>query len=244
MIKESATIIYWTEDYGLFSFLHGNRDIDESKVKRICRANAQGINLFKVCPILVTKQHKIIDGQNRYMACKRLKQPVYFVYVENFTHYQIARINQNNTAWRTKDYLNCYVDLGVEPYVQLKEFINEYHVSISAAIKLLESGYFVSGGGVLQEFKEGNFQVKQWNKAVHFAKMYKDYYDFSEVCKSRCFQIAMLKLMRSENYHHDRVIAKLRKTKAVIEERGSAKEYISQLDILYNKGNQKHRSIW
>jgi hypothetical protein len=243
-INESSTTIFWTDDYGVFSFLHGNRDIDQNKVKRICKANNDGINLFKVCPILVTRQYKIIDGQNRYVACKKLKQPIYFCYVDNFTHYQIARMNQNNSAWRIKDFMNCYVDLGVESYVRLKQFIDEYHISISAAIRLLEVGHFGAGGGVMEHFKEGSFEIKQWNHAIHFAKMYLEYYDLSEFCKSRHFQLAIMTLQKSGNYDHDKVIAKLRKTKAVIEEKSSTKEYISQLDTLYNKGNQKHRPIW
>ena len=70
---EANRQIYFTNDYGMFGWIKGNRLLDESRIKKICKANrVDGINLFPYVPILVTKDNKVIDGQHRLMAAKSL----------------------------------------------------------------------------------------------------------------------------------------------------------------------------
>lgn len=70
--------IYETNEYGLFKNLSGNRFVDHSgKIAESMKERG-----LLLAPIIVNEKKEIIDGQNRFEACKKLNLPVYYVIAE------------------------------------------------------------------------------------------------------------------------------------------------------------------
>ena len=70
--------IMQTTDYDEFTFFHGNRSIDEKRLKVLMESiKTYGL----INPIVVNQKKEIIDGQHRYQSCRNLSIPVrYNVY--------------------------------------------------------------------------------------------------------------------------------------------------------------------
>jgi len=244
---EANRKIFFTNNYGMFGWIPGNRLLDERRIKKICHANTvDGINLFPYVPILVTKDYKIIDGQHRLMAAKRLKCAIYFVYVEDYDISKVALINSVTKTWGIKDYMNCWINLGKKDYIELEKFMKQYSVPVTTASSLLMYGKITKGGdgGIKDPFRTGNFKVNHLKYAISVADKYKQYIEISDFNKSSYLVRAVLMLDKSEKYNHDQVIQKLTTTGARLEPKGSAMEFISHIELLYNKGNQKRRVIY
>jgi len=244
-MNESNTKIYYTNEYGMFRFLSGNRDLNESKIKKIIKSVESGLNFFKYNPVMVNEDNFIIDGQHRFFVCKKLKLPVYYVVVPNVELRQVAEINNNQSRWKARDYMNCYIDAGVnrEDYQALSDFIAAHKVSISLAINLLMYGK-VSGGGKTEAFKDGDFKVNHLDEAMRIMYLAKDYQPFGAEYRSRSFLQAIERLSKNEKYEHDKIIAKLEKHELKIEKQDSYKEYLKQIETLYNYRNSVRQVIY
>jgi len=239
----SSREIYYTNDYGMFGWIPGNRLLEERRITKICKIYNEGINLFPYVPILVTQAHKVIDGQHRLMAAKKLKTLIYFMYVDDYDVAQIAKINSSTGIWKSKDYMNCWINLDKQDYCDLENFIKDYHIPISASIQLLMEGIIRTGGGQMEAFREGKFKINHRESALKIARMYNDYLDISVMNKSRLLLLAVNTLASSDKYNHDEVIQKITTTGAKIELQDSAREFISHIEMLYNKGSHKRKLI-
>src|SRR5690606_3986243 len=96
-----------------------------------------GLNLFPYCPIVVNPELMIMDGQHRFIACKELELPVFYVIADNIKLRDIARMNSNTDKWKPNDFLMCYIQLGSKDYEILREFSETRKVPLTTAIFLL-----------------------------------------------------------------------------------------------------------
>jgi len=235
--------IFWTKDYGMFRFLKGNRDLNEGKIKRIMRSVEDGLEFFRYCPIMVSKDAFVIDGQHRFYVCKKLGLNVYYVIVPDFTLRQVAEMNNNASKWKDKDYLNCYIDVGIEHYKVLAGFIETYQVNIGIASSLLDYGK-VRGGGGRDNFRDGLFKVNYYDQAVRLMDKVADFSGYCEGYNSRNFIQAVEVLLDSPEYRHQEMLDKLKLHSLVIENRSSHKDYLQHLEDLFNFKNSKRRRIY
>jgi hypothetical protein len=244
-MNESSTKIHYTSDYGQFHFLRGNRDLNEAKINKIIKSVNEGLNFFKYCPILVNEDFYIIDGQHRFVCCKKMKLPIFFVIVPNFSLRQIAEINNNQSKWKTKDFMNCYIDANVNKgaYEVLNRISLEYKINLSACINLLMYGK-VGSGGRSEEFRDGNFKVNFLSETENLLSLAKDYEKFGADWKHRAFLQAIEKLLASDNYEHKAVLKKLEKCGLNIEPQSTFKEYLVHIEELYNHRNSKRQILY
>lgn len=244
-MQESNTKIYFTSDYGSFRFLRGNRDLNEAKVKKIIKSVTDGLNFFKYCPILVNEDFFIIDGQHRFYVCKKLKLPVFYVIVPNFSLRQVAEINNNQSKWKTKDFMNCYIDADVnkEHYQQLQSFITEHKLIISTGINLLMYGK-VGTGGQNESFLSGKFKVGFLDFAVRLIAQAKEYEKYGADWRSRPFLRSIEKLQLSDKYNQDLVLKKLEKHGLTISQQNTSKEYLHHIEELYNFKNSIRQILY
>lgn len=244
-MSESNTKINYTSDYGLFYFLRGNRDLNESKVNKIIKSVQEGLNFFKYCSILVNEGMFIIDGQHRFVVCKKLKLPIYYVVVPNFSLRQIAEINNNQSKWKTRDFMNCYIDADVnrEDYKTLETFTAEYGINVSLGINLLMYGK-VGAGGNSDAFRDGQFKVHFLDTAKTIIKKAMEYDPFFNYWQHRSFLQAIEKLSESEKYDHVSVLNKFIKHGLKIERQGSCKEYLTHIEELYNYKNSIRQILY
>lgn len=138
--------VYITDEYERFKVLSGNRDVKDGGVKSI-KESISEIGLM-CSPIIVNKLYEIIDGQNRFTACKQLGLPIYFVIEENAGLRECRRMNQHQNNWKTKDFIDSYAATGNITYVYLKQLIAEFYPSLTyeviyrAAIEVADRASF------------------------------------------------------------------------------------------------------
>jgi hypothetical protein len=234
--------VYCTKDYGNFHFLKGNRDLNNAKIKRIIESIETGLEFFKYCPIMVNDGGYVIDGQHRFYVCKKLDLPVYYMIVPKFTLRQVAEMNNNASKWNDQDFLNCYIDIGIEHYKFLKTFVEQYQVNLGIASSLLSNGKVK--GGYKDDFRDGLFKVNFEGKATTLIVHALSYKKYCKVYNTRNFLQALEILLESPEYRPDEMFEKLELHNLSIENKSSPKEYLTHLEDLFNYRNQKRRRIY
>ena len=107
-LKEKTLEVRSSYDYDKFGFYPGNRK--PTHVERI-KDSIQEKDLTQFVPILVTKDNgllMIIDGQNRYFACKELGKPIYYIEAKGLLESDMIVLNTNQKNWSLSDYVDFY----------------------------------------------------------------------------------------------------------------------------------------
>ncbi|HEV7621473.1 MAG TPA: hypothetical protein VGO09_07065, partial [Flavisolibacter sp.] len=164
--KPSGVLVYETSDYSCFNFLNGNRALNERKINKIINEVSNGNDMLRYYPIQVKQNNDrldILDGQHRFFICKKLKRPVYFILVtEEKSLPDIAKINSNVEKWKGFDFINCYVQHGNENYKTLQKFLDEYKISLTVSLQMLNLGNpgldSGSHGSLTNAFRNGTFE--------------------------------------------------------------------------------------
>ena len=127
-----------TTDYSKFKFIGTNRIIQNGLVERL-KQSITKIGYIEARPILVNEDYEIIDGQNRFVACKELQIPiVYSIMKRNgITDDEIiAELNKNQLVWRLQDFIHHFAQQGVKYHSVIREFEDKYKLGISNSIVL------------------------------------------------------------------------------------------------------------
>ena len=147
-------------------------------MERLIEDIQNGLNLLPYCPIIVYEDEdklRIVDGQHRFTTSKELGFPVYYVICEKLDLRKIARMNSRSDKWKNRDFLECYIRLGVKDYEVLFEFIHEYDIIYSAAVNLLMYGKMKGPKNSMDQFRDGEFEV-------HYRKKQKKSLRLPEIC--------------------------------------------------------------
>ena len=91
MIKE-------TSDYDIFKKHVHNRPLVEGNILKILKS-IQFKNLLKYRPILIDKDYRVIDGQHRLEAAKRLCISVFYEMKTDVEHVDIKLLNDNQKGY-------------------------------------------------------------------------------------------------------------------------------------------------
>jgi len=245
--QESTVKVYQTTEYARFKFINGNRELNEQKINRIVGDIEAGIDVLMYYPLVVRERDgrlEIDDGQHRFYISKKLKRPVYYIIApEERKLVDIAKINSNTEKWKVKDFIHCYVQQGNEHYVKLHEFMTVYELSATLVMKLLGDGEPGNGGGGrdnAQKFQRGEFEVKYYEEAVKIAEACRLFKDFKN-WKSASFFVAVYRIMKAEKVTLDDLVEKYNAYKDQLTEQPGPKEYIANLEIIYNK--RRHERV-
>ena len=139
---------YKTDEYEKFSFFKFNRTAGTNKN---LKDSVKMVDMTKFCPIIVTPDFKIIDGQNRFIVCKNACKPIFYTVYNGDPKQAMIALNTSSKPWRQEEYLEYYVGEGRTNYMALKFLMDKYKISISNAILLYSSGKTNSAS-----FKKGN----------------------------------------------------------------------------------------
>ncbi len=236
--------VFVSEDYKLFKLMKGNRFVSKLKVDKLVRSINKGLNILKYCPILVNKKFEIIDGQHRFQACKQLRQPVYYIKVNDFELREVAEMNSNSDKWKPKDFLNCYINLGNEHYKYLANYIELQNMPLNVAVSLLMGGGVSEGGRFVDQFKDGSFQVIHKEFAQTVANHLRSFSPLFGKANSRNFISAIITLIKSQTYDHVKMMEKANKHKDRFVEKETRKEYLVMLEDIFNVNAQTRKRIY
>jgi hypothetical protein len=247
--KPSPIMVYMSSDYGLFKMINGNRELNELKIKRIIRDIDAGIDVLQYYPIQVSEKGKrleIVDGQHRFYISKKLKRPVYYILLQNALELpDIAKVNSNTEKWKTRDFINCYMQQGNKNYEQLQEFIDRYGISATVSIKMLQDGNPGTEAGLanVHDFQRGLFKVNKWNEAVALAETCKAFNSFP-FWKDRGFIIAIYRIIQAKKIDVGELRKKHEKYPDMLKKQSGFKDYLFCLKNIYNRGKQLREVIY
>lgn len=248
--KESSVKVFFSSSYGQFKMIAGNRDLNESKINRIMADIKDGIDVLKYYPIQVRERDgrlEIIDGQHRFFIAKKLGRAVHYIVMqEERSLFDIAKINSNTEKWKTRDFINCYVNLDNQHYKALDEFMLKYELSATLCAKLLadgEVGYGAGGAQALEDFQRGLFEVHHLEAATQLADICAKFNHFKHY-RSAYFFSAVQRIMKAGKIKIEDLIKKAEAYKDDLQHQNSWKDYITNLESIYNKKLQTRVIIY
>lgn len=154
-----------TQDYEVFEKHAGNREVDDKAVKKLMESIKEK-NMLMLRPIIVDKNLKVIDGNHRLEAAKRMQIPVYYVVDETLESQAMYLLNNAQKNWTLSDYLNYYVNQGNEEYIKLNQFISKEKTPLNIAFQLLNGS---RSGGFFKTFRDGKYvfpDEKEFNESM------------------------------------------------------------------------------
>lgn len=127
---EKQLKLFYTEDYGIFKRLDGNRQDIERRKKNVI-ASIKRIGYIPT-PIICNEFMQVVDGQARLEACTELKIAVAFIVVPGIGIKECREMNLKQSNWTVKDFIDSYAENGDASYIYLKNLMKEYGGCISA----------------------------------------------------------------------------------------------------------------
>jgi ParB-like nuclease domain len=209
--------LIYTEDLSIFNIHESNRDLNELNVERlmsslICK------NLLKFRPILVDEKMRIIDGQHRLEAARRLKVGIYYQKQKEAKTEDIILLNQHQKKWELLDYLKYYVADGKEEYRKFKEFIDNKNISIQVGL-----AFFRESGKEQERFKNGNFSFSKDSSELE--EIINSIQDLIEKIDKSC-------AIKKKFIHNAGFFYALRKVMKLCDSNVLERKILSQLDLL------------
>lgn len=231
-----------TSNYDLFKNVNGNRHVNKYHVAQLVRSIEEK-DLLEENPIIVNGFMEVIDGQHRLEAAKTLGVPVYYVEREGASLDDIKRLNVTNKAWTISDYLQSFIDQGKEDYMILKEFSETYKLPVTVSLALLTGGGVESASGKGSRtfhFRNGSFKVTHLAGAEGQANALKAIEPYTEgsVWRTKNFIGAMQKVW--EKVDKKAFQEKLESSGFRIRARLSKKEYLRDMEDIFNKGRSSN----
>jgi len=216
--------------------MKGNRNVNPMNLKRISESMKKNC-LFS--PILVNDKMEIIDGQHRLLALKEQKKEVYFIIVPNYSVNEVHILNTNSSNWKKEDYLLGYVDMGLRPYIQFKQLWDEFsNFGIKTCLAII-SYHNSDKYNPQKSFESGNLTPFDLQSSINTAKKISDFKKFYEGYTKPSFAIAIMQCLKNDFYEHSVMMAKLSRLPKQITDQTNAKNYLFQLEEIYNYKNRK-----
>lgn len=119
-----------TKNYGMFMLIDGNRDVKESRVKKLAKSiEKEGqIEEIRVNPTKINGKYAVTDGQHRLAGCVMLEIPVkVLVNRKDVPLTEIIATNSQRNNWTLPDLVKSYAQLGNPEYIKLLEYYEKFN---------------------------------------------------------------------------------------------------------------------
>lgn len=163
--------VFKSIEYDKFKFLNLNRKIDERHVMRLVDA-IERKNLLSICPVIVSKNNEIIDGQHRIEAARKLETPFYYIVGDSLDHEDILSLNNTNKAWNYFDYINFFHIKKTPGFAELVSILGDYPSYSLSCILLVISEYGTAGLGSI---KRGVVDISNIENAIDIFSQIEEY---------------------------------------------------------------------
>jgi len=242
-------VIHKTTDYAGFEKINGNRPLNQNKIAKIVADIEAGFNMLPFVPVIVSELPGgalgIIDGQHRAEVSRITGNPVYYVVCNTLSLKQIAMLNSRGEKWKSQDFLDCYINLGVADYTVLADFVKKYDLDIGIARDLLMFGVPKLGGFASREtFENGEFKAvhvvsgaELVDLTIHLFGKYKFY-------KDRNLMAALQVLKENGKCDFARLKEKIKQSGPLMDKQPDKKRYLNNIEDVYNFRVQKRDVIY
>ncbi len=167
-------MIQKTNNYEQFKELKGNRNLNAGHLARLTMSIGKK-NLMEYNPILVNENMEVVDGQHRLEVARQNKLPVYFQIVPASGLNEVMELNTNLRNWKLVDFVDSLIVQGNKTMMYLREFCDEYNLSITGAIMAHTGGRSsTSKGGSFLRLQKISFTDEQKETAHKAADLHFD----------------------------------------------------------------------
>lgn len=238
--------VYKTYNLSIFNQIKGNRPPNPQHIRRLVDSiKTHGILQN---PIIVNEKMDVIDGQHRLLAAKEAGSGVFYIVVNGYALHEVQILNLNQKNWTKKDFMEGYADMGVEPYVKLRNFTRKNNeLNITDCIALCQNSSSSSMNGLSNKyradrtvtnqkevFEEGTWKGKNFELAQDWAdklKLIKPYY---KGFNRSVFIGAMIGLFKHENFDFFEFLNKLKTQPQKLEDCSNVNQYRLLIEDIYN----------
>lgn len=234
-----------TTNYKLFKRLKGNRLVTREHVLRISKTRKemnQDIlkQLLQARMVIVNAKMEVIDGQHNIQEAMLSKRPVYYTVIPNATIEEVKILNIDVLKWSWQNHLSSFIELGVKPYIQFKEFFDLYGFPFSITlILLLRPGNTMKrGADDHRNFKKGLFQIADLKQSHMVAKQINRLLEHADstVRGSNYFYRAVFYILKQKTGLFEKLIEKS-SGKEKIHRMSNTREYLVQFENIINKSH-------
>lgn len=231
---QSDVIIWKATDYSKFNLNEFNRNPGHyKKVLESIKGNDQTAH----APILVDMKMNIVDGQNRFLACKELGFPIYFTVSKSIHIFAAADMNGASKNWEINDYVQHYSKRGMVDYTRMLDLCAKYGQRISVMAQF--GNLTDSSKSHTESVRKGLFKFREDIDVDAFFEhlsIFKKYYSFST---NERFVKSMLKFYVHPEYDSKAMANKLRIASAIVKDQPRVDMMIEELLKLYNYKSRK-----
>lgn len=231
--------IHLTNDYKTFKTLDGNRVVDEHHVKQLQKLMLKNGNLTHEFPIVVDSEGYVIDGQHRLEALKGLGWEIGYRIEEGATIDTVRAINQGNRNWSWRDLAYSYASRGSEPYAWFLNFVDQYGLRFHPALVIASS---IQGRMNTAKFNSGDLVIPDKARAHDAARQVVEIQRLVQIVNGD-FSSALINVMRSPAYDHDRMLNKLRQQGELLPPKARHTDYMRRLEDMYNFGYSEENRV-
>jgi hypothetical protein len=229
-VENKENQILKTYDYEIFKRMKGNRVVNNSHVKNLVKSMQEK---YLPQPLTVNEDMEIIDGQHRFAAAMELNLPIYYQIINGTTISDVQRLNTNTKNWGNPNYLNMFYERESKDYVIFKEFMDEYELPLETTMSLLLDIPSIRIN-VRNDFKNGNFKIKDLSLARKHADMMLQLKPYYQGWNRRAFGRALLLLFHFEGYNHSVLIKKLQYCSHMLQHKINSSAYLATIEEIYN----------
>lgn len=220
-----------TLNYDLFTYMKRNRAINEGLVNRLMKSINE-IGFIDARPILVNRDHIIIDGQHRFEACKRLKLPIIFEYSNVDMNKAMISLNTNQQIWRLHEYIQSWANDGRRCYIEILEFEEKNKFGISNSITICFGNCSSNRANNIRSGKEFIINPKK-DEIASFLYCCKYYFDF---WKEKHFVQSIEALFRkTDKTNITKVLNKIQG----LRQQATIVDYLNCYENILNKGKKR-----
>ena len=231
-------------DYKKFATITGNRVLNQRKIEKIVADIEGGFNMLPYCPIVVSEnkgKYLIIDGQHRYKVSVATNNPIYYVVCEGLNLKQIAVLNSRSDKWKTTDFLNCYINLGIKDYEILRDMTEEFSMPISTVADLLMLNHCKAK--TTEAFQNGEFKCLHTEETKILLTAVTQLFGKYVFSKDKNLISAVQQIMKKDKCDLEKLKLKLKSAPMMMDKQGNVKNYIYNIERVYNFKTQTREYI-
>jgi hypothetical protein len=225
---KNSTQVHTTTDYSKFKPISGNRNKNLLHINRLKKSMAKNY-LFTI--IIVNENFEIIDGQHRFDVIQELQLPLHYLICKGYGLAEVQILNQNSKTWNADDYLTGYCQLGYEHYLEYAKFKKRFGFGNNVCMTLLSNN---DSGSVIKSFYNGEFKIKDYNKAIDKANKIKLIGKYYDGYKRQTFVRAISQMLDKPLFDFTHFIQKLQIQPLALQNCNDVHQYKLLIEEIYN----------
>lgn len=230
-----------TANYTIFDLHALNRDLRPGKLAKL-KASMAARGFIPGLPIYCERRGKklvVKSGHHRLHVAMELGLPVYYIVSNDGA--PIQELEDCASTWNLTDHIKAYAKQGVEPYCEVVDYCDRTGVGFKLAASMFW-GELSSTGNSAEVIKKGTFYIRDRRQPLLVERlinvMAEVRIDFA--CHAAMVH-ALSRLVLTPEFDAERLIQKIRRKSELLKKRSSFREYLVDLEQVYNFGAAGHK---